>query len=93
MERPTGQDERPGGAAPEALPEPPPLSPEARRRQIVHLVVLDIAILAELAVALYFADAHRDHWDFTLTFCIVFFGLVIPTFLLSRWLMGKVGGG
>ncbi len=92
MERQTGQDERPDGAAPDPTPEAPPLSPEERRRQIIHLVALDVVILIELAVALYVADAKREQWDFTLGFCAVFFGLVIPTFLLSRWLMGRRPG-
>lgn len=74
-----------GEAGNSALPEEPPLPPGLRRRQVIHLVVFDLAILAELALALYTADAYRERWDFTLVFCVVFFGLVIPTFLASRF--------
>jgi len=45
-----------------------------------------LAVLAEFAFAIYAADALRERWDFTLVFCSVFFGLVIPTVLVSRFL-------
>jgi len=53
---------------------------------VIRIVILDAAVLAELAFAVYAADALRERWDFTLVFCGVFFGLVIPTFLVSRFL-------
>jgi hypothetical protein len=57
-----------------------------RRVQVVRVVVLDAAVLAELAAAVYFANAWRERWDFTAVFCAVFFGLLIPTIAVSRWL-------
>lgn len=73
----------------QAREEPPALDPAARRRQIVHLVTIDVLVLAELAIAVYGANALRDRWDFTLVFCVIFFGLVIPTILISRTVMRR----
>lgn len=73
----------------QAREEPPALDPAAKRRQIVHLVTIDALVLLELAAALYTAHRLRDRWDFTLVFCMVFFALVIPTFVISRFWMRR----
>lgn len=54
--------------------------------QVIRVIILDAVVLAELAFAVYAADALRDRWDFTLVFCFVFFGLLIPTLLVARFL-------
>jgi len=52
------------------------------RRRVIHLVVVDILVLAELATAVFFASRHEE--QFTLVFMAVFFGLLIPTLSMSR---------
>lgn len=75
-----------GSGDPNEAPEPVgQLSSVSSRRRILHVVVVDLLVLAELAVAVILADRWRDEADFTLAFCGVFFGLVIPTILISRW--------
>lgn len=53
-----------------------------RRQKIIHIVVIDVLVLSELAAAMFFAHAHQEH--FTPVFAGVFFGLLIPTMLASR---------
>ena len=79
----------PSGASAQA-PEPEPLPPHLRRRQVIHIVVFDLCMLAELAFAIYMADKWRDTHDFTVVFCVVFLGLLIPTLLASRLLMRRL---
>ena len=74
-----------GSGDPNEAPEPvAQLSSVSSRRRILHVVVVDLLVLAELAVAVVLADRWRAEADFTLAFCGVFFGLVIPTILISR---------
>jgi len=72
------------------VPEPYPGLP--KRRQVIHVIILDVLILAELAFAVYVADSMRGEYDFTLVFCAVFFGLIIPTIILSRAVMRRLLG-
>ena len=58
------------------------------RGRVVAIVVLDIAMLIELAVAMYFAN--QRHSDFTVVFLKTFFGLLIPTLLLWRQGVKKI---
>lgn len=51
------------------------------------VVLLDVMVLVELFVAMYFAGTHRQ--DFTLIFLCVFFGLAVPTFMLWRLAVRK----
>ncbi|MCP5119304.1 MAG: hypothetical protein GY953_51540, partial [bacterium] len=53
-----------------------------RRQKITHLVVFDLLLRVELSVAMYFANAYKEY--FTPVFAGVFFGLLIPTMLVSR---------
>ena len=58
-------------------------------RHIGGVIALDLAVLAELAAAMYFA--HRgDPQEFTLTFLKVFFGLVIPTLIAGKYALRMV---
>jgi hypothetical protein len=50
---------------------------------------LDLAVLAELAAAIYFAHL-GDPQEFTLTFLKVFFGLLIPTLVGGRYALRMV---
>ncbi len=53
------------------------------------VLALDLAVLAELAAAMYFA--HRgDPQEFTLTFLKVFFGLLVPTLVAGRYALRMV---
>jgi hypothetical protein len=45
------------------------------------VIVVDVLILVELAAAMYVASVHPD--DFELVFMKSFFGLLVPTLLLS----------
>lgn len=58
------------------------------RRRLLHIVVVDALILAELAAAVYFASRHEE--QFTLVFMGVFFGLLIPTMLASKWVARRL---
>lgn len=58
-------------------------------RHIASVVALDLAVLAELAAAMYFA--HRgDPQAFTVTFLKVFFGLLIPTLVAGKFALRMV---
>lgn len=58
-------------------------------RRIAGVLALDLAVLAELAAAMYFA--HRGNpQEFTLTFLKVFFGLLIPTLIAGRYALRMV---
>jgi hypothetical protein len=52
------------------------------RHRIIHLVVVDVLVLAELAAAMFFANRYEE--QFTLVFVAVFVGLLIPTLSASR---------
>ena len=58
-------------------------------RHIAGVVALDLAVLAELAAAIYFAHG-GDPQEFTLTFLKVFFGLLIPTLVAGRYALRMV---
>ena len=59
-----------------------------RRQKIIHLVVIDLLILAELCAAMYLANAYKEY--FTPVFAGVFFGLLIPTMLVSRVIVRRL---
>jgi hypothetical protein len=65
-------------------PAPGPGLPN--KRQVLHAVSFNVAMLAELAVALYVADALRERWDYTLVFVVLFIGALAPTIFLFRLL-------
>lgn len=50
---------------------------------------LDLAVLAELGAAMYFAHRGAPQ-EFTLTFLKVFFGLLIPTLVAGRYALRMV---
>jgi hypothetical protein len=58
------------------------------RRRTVAVIILDLLVIAELCIAMYCANENRE--DFTLVFLKVFFGLLIPTFLLWRFVLRKL---
>jgi len=68
--------------------EPAPGLP--KKRQVIHIVILDVVILMELGFAVHMANSLRETYDFTLVFCAVFFGLIIPTIWLSRFVMRRL---
>ena len=51
-------------------------------RQKVVVGVLDVLVLVELSVSIYFAN--RSSGDFTGEFLTYFFSMVIPTLILAR---------
>jgi hypothetical protein len=53
------------------------------RGRVAALIAFDVAMLVELSVAMYRANAHSS--DFTNVFLKTFFGLLIPTLLLWRY--------
>jgi hypothetical protein len=61
-------------------------SPTMNVRQKIAVVVLDIAVLAELFVAMYFASRSGD--SYTLIFFKYFFSMLIPTLLIA-WIVVK----
>lgn len=86
----THKDGRFGSGDANEAPEPAvAVSGEAKSRSVIHIIVIDALILAELAFSIYFADKHRDEADFTLMFCSIFFGMVIPTILISRYVVRR----
>ena len=54
-----------------------------RRGRVAALIAFDLAMLVELAIAMYRANAHTS--DFSGVFLRTFFGLLIPTLLLWRY--------
>jgi hypothetical protein len=55
--------------------------PEMNTRNWLLVIVVDVLILVELAVAMYVASVHPD--DFELMFMKSFFGMLVPTLMLS----------
>jgi hypothetical protein len=51
-------------------------------RQKVAVAVLDVLVIAELAVSIYIAN--HDTEDFTVVFFKVFLSVVIPTLVLAK---------
>jgi hypothetical protein len=60
----------------------------SRRGRVAAIVMFDLAMLVELAVAMYRANAHSS--DFTGVFLRTFLGLLIPTLLLWRYGLRKI---
>jgi hypothetical protein len=54
-------------------------------RQKVAVAVLDVVVLVELAVSIYFAN--RNPGEFATVFFIMFFSLLIPTLILARFVI------
>lgn len=61
------------------------------KRQVVHAVIFNLTMLAELTLAVYIANRYQERFDITLTFIAVFFGLLIPTIFVSRVVMRSAG--
>lgn len=57
-------------------------------KQKIAVVVIDVLILAELCIAMYFAVSNPD--DFNAVFFKVFLGLFIPTLALGIPLVRKL---
>jgi membrane protein CcdC involved in cytochrome C biogenesis len=55
--------------------------PEMNTRNWLLVIVVDVLILVELAAAMYVASVHPD--EFELMFMKSFFGMLIPTLVLS----------
>jgi hypothetical protein len=53
----------------------------------VVIAFVDILVLAELFVSIYVANRHPE--EFTLVFFKYFFGMLIPTLLLARFLVRR----
>jgi len=62
-----------------------------KRRRVITVVLADVAVIAELGIAMYFAGESQK--DFTLVFLVVFFGLFIPTLAVTRCVMKKADSG
>jgi len=74
-----------GSGDPNEAPEPvSQLASPFQHRKIIHVIVVDVLILVELGIAVTMADSWRAEADFTLVFCAIVFGLVIPTIYVSR---------
>ncbi len=56
-------------------------APEVNTRNWLLVIVVDVLILVELAAAMYVASVHPD--EFELMFMKSFFGMLIPTLVLS----------
>ena len=54
-------------------------------RQKVGVAVLDVAVLVELAVSIYFAN--RNPEEFASVFFLMFFSLLIPTLIVARFVI------
>ncbi len=54
-------------------------------RQKVGVAILDVIILVELAVSIYFAN--RNPGDFASVFFLMFFSLLVPTLILARFVI------
>jgi ethanolamine transporter EutH len=54
-------------------------------RQKVGVAVLDVAVLVELAVSIYFAN--QNPGDFASVFFLMFFSLLIPTLIVARFVI------
>ena len=55
--------------------------PEMNTRNWLLVIAVDVLILVELAVAMYVASVHPD--EFELMFMKSFFGMLIPTLVVS----------
>ena len=58
-------------------------------QQKVGVAVLDVAVLIELAVSIYFAN--KNPGDFVSVFFLMFFSLLIPTLILARFVIKGLG--
>lgn len=54
-------------------------------RQKVGVAILDVIVLVELAVSIYFAN--RNPAEFASVFFLMFFSLLIPTLILARFVI------
>ncbi len=54
-------------------------------RQKVGVAILDVIILVELTVSIYFAN--RNPAEFASVFFLMFFSLLIPTLILARFVI------
>ena len=54
-------------------------------RQKVGVAILDVVVLVELTLSIYFANQNPQ--DFTVIFFQIFFSLVIPTLILARFVI------
>ena len=61
------------------------------RRRVMTVVAADVTVIIELCIAMYLANENQE--DFTVVFLVVFFGLLVPTLVVSRYVMKKVRSG
>ena len=54
-------------------------------RQKVAVAVLDVLVIVELTVSIYFAKQNPE--DFASVFFLMFFSLVIPTLIVARFVI------
>jgi len=54
-------------------------------RQKVGVAILDVIVLVELTVSIYFAN--RNPAEFASVFFLMFFSLLIPTLILARFVI------
>ena len=59
-----------------------------QRGRVAAIITFDLAMLIELAIAMYRANAHSS--DFTGVFLRTFLGLLIPTLLLWGYVRTKI---
>ena len=57
-------------------------------KQKIAVAVMDVLILAELCISMYFAV--RNHDNFTLIFFKYFFIMLIPTLIISKIIVSKL---
>ena len=74
---------------PTIVPDKPGTQPgPMRRRNVIAVIILDVLVVAELVIAMYVAG--ESEGDFTLAFLKVFFALLIPTLIMSRFVFKKL---
>ena len=77
---------------PTIVPDKPGTQPgPMRRRKLIAVIILDVVVVAELAIAMYAAG--QSDGDFTMTFLKVFFALLIPTLIASGFVFEKLRVG
>jgi hypothetical protein len=60
-------------------------------RQKIAVVVVDILVLVELCISIYFANLNAD--NFTPVFLKVFMGMLIPTLIAAKLVIRRVRSG
>ncbi len=60
-------------------------------RQKIAVVVVDILVLVELCISIYFANLDADH--FTPVFLKAFMGMLVPTLIAAKLVIRRVRSG